>query len=85
MGGKKKILGMEIYRGGVSGTIKLSRESYLKKVMSNYQMDDCKSIITPLAIHLKLSELDCPKNDEENGKCALCKCCWEFDVFHVMY
>ncbi|XP_076929288.1 putative inactive G-type lectin S-receptor-like serine/threonine-protein kinase SRK [Bidens hawaiensis] len=68
LGEAKKILGMEIHRDRVAGTIKLSRESYLKKVLSNNHMDDCKSLITPLAIHYRLSELDCRKNDEEKDK-----------------
>ncbi|KAJ0844964.1 putative RNA-directed DNA polymerase [Helianthus annuus] len=68
LGEAKKIMGMEIHRDRGLKQIKLSHYSYLKKVLTNFHMNDSKAVITPLAMHFKLSSLDSPQTDEDKGK-----------------
>ncbi|KAJ0489574.1 putative RNA-directed DNA polymerase [Helianthus annuus] len=65
LGEAKKILGMEIHRNRESGILRLTQESYVKKVLNNFFMEQSKSVQTPLAMHFKLSNKDSPQNDEE--------------------
>lgn len=54
LGEAKKILGVEITRDRTKGTLTISQEGYLLKVLGNFQMDQCKSVATPMGIHFKL-------------------------------
>ena len=38
-----------------SGTLRLSQEEYVKKVLSKFSMSNAKSMSTPLVTHFKLS------------------------------
>ncbi|CAA7029216.1 unnamed protein product [Microthlaspi erraticum] len=55
LGAARRILGMEIIRDRVNGTLRLSQSSYLKKVIENFRMTDSKSSQTPIGAHFKLS------------------------------
>ena len=66
LGVAKKILEMRIERDRVVGTVKLSQESYIKKVLSRFNMQDAKAVNTPLASHFKLSKEQSPKTVEEH-------------------
>ncbi|KAH9782190.1 Integrase catalytic domain-containing protein [Citrus sinensis] len=65
LGHAKKILGMDIKRNRKEGTMFLSQGSYVKKIVKTFGMSACKSVITPLASHFKLSNLQCAKTDDE--------------------
>lgn len=66
LGEAKKILGMEIDRDRVKGTVCLSQKQYLKKVLQRFGMDkNTKPVSTPLAHHFKLSALMSPRTDKE--------------------
>lgn len=54
LGAAKKILGIEIVRDRVKGTLKLSQEDYLNKVLETYKMEQSKQVVTPLGAHLKM-------------------------------
>ena len=54
LGDAKKILGMEIERDRAKGCLWVSQESYFRKVLNNFKMDQCKSVATPLGAHFKL-------------------------------
>ncbi|KAL1190989.1 Retrovirus-related Pol polyprotein from transposon TNT 1-94 [Cardamine amara subsp. amara] len=54
LGAAKKILGMEIVRDRVKGTLTLSQEGYLSKVLEMYKMEQSKPVVTPLGAHLKM-------------------------------
>ena len=56
LGAAKQILGMTIVRDRTVGTVELSQEGYVQKVLSRFNMQDAKSVNTPLASHLKLSK-----------------------------
>lgn len=45
---------MEIERDRAKGCLWVSQESYLRKVLNNLKMDQCKSVTTPLGAHFKL-------------------------------
>ncbi|KAL9831089.1 putative RNA-directed DNA polymerase [Arabidopsis thaliana] len=54
LGAAKKILGMEITRERSKGTLTLSQEDYLNKVLKLYKMEQCKPVMTRLGVHLKM-------------------------------
>ncbi|KAH9687275.1 hypothetical protein KPL70_014703 [Citrus sinensis] len=43
----------------------LSQKNYLKKILRRFNMQDCKSISTPLPVNFKLSSSMCPSNEAE--------------------
>ncbi|KAE8711864.1 hypothetical protein F3Y22_tig00110271pilonHSYRG00204 [Hibiscus syriacus] len=61
----KKILGMQIHRNKSNRKIWLSQKNYLKKILSIFNMQDCKSISTTLPINFKLSSSMSPSSKEE--------------------
>ena len=66
LGEAKKILGMEIKRDKVKGTISLTQTQYLKKVLQRFGINDkAKPVSTPLAPHFKLSALMSPSTEYE--------------------
>ena len=66
LGEAKKILGMEIKRDKVKGTISLTQTQYLKKVLQRFGINDkAKPVSTPLAPHFKLSALMSPSTECE--------------------
>lgn len=68
LGLAKKILGMEIIRNIRKCTMILSQRKYLEKALETFRMSSCKSIVTPLASHFKLSSLQCLRTYEERGQ-----------------
>ncbi|CAA7015068.1 unnamed protein product [Microthlaspi erraticum] len=54
LGSAKKILGMEIVRDRVNDGLWISQESYLMRVLSNFNMEQAKSVATPMGAHFKL-------------------------------
>lgn len=54
LGDAKKILGMEITRDREKRELSVSQEGYLWKVLGNFNMDQSKSVATPLGAHFKL-------------------------------
>ena len=66
LGAAKQILGMRISRDRVAGTLNLSQEQYIQKVLSRFKVDEAKPRSTPLANHLKLSKEQSPKTAEEH-------------------
>ncbi|KAK9200365.1 hypothetical protein WN944_015562 [Citrus x changshan-huyou] len=65
LGPANKILGMQIHRDRNNRKIWLSQKNYLKKILRPFNMQDCKSISTPLPINFKLSSSMCPSNEAE--------------------
>ncbi|CAL9235463.1 unnamed protein product [Arabidopsis halleri] len=54
LGEARKILGMEIKRDRVNGTLEVSQEQYLQKVLQTFRMDQSKGVLTPLGVQFKL-------------------------------
>lgn len=55
LGPARRILGMDIIRDRNKGTLILSQESYIEKVLRNFGMSDSKPVQTPIGCHFKLS------------------------------
>ena len=54
LGATKQILGMKIERK--DGTLTLSQEQYVKKLLNRFHMENAKLLSTPLVCHFKLSK-----------------------------
>ncbi|KAH9725257.1 hypothetical protein KPL70_007804 [Citrus sinensis] len=65
LGIAKKILRVEIERNRAAGLMFLSQKKYLTKVLHSFQMLNSKPMMTPLAAHFRLSNLQSPKTSEE--------------------
>ncbi|CAM8970182.1 unnamed protein product [Rhodiola kirilowii] len=65
LGSAQKILGMQIFRDRAKGTLFLSQQDYLEKVLTKFGMSNVKSVLTPMAQHFKLHRLLGPQTDEE--------------------
>ncbi|KAH9726513.1 Integrase catalytic domain-containing protein [Citrus sinensis] len=65
LGPANKILGMQIHRDRNNMKIWVSQKNYLKKILRHFNMQDCKSISTPLLVNFKLSSSMCPSNEAE--------------------
>ena len=89
LGEAKKILGMEIQRDRLKGTVGLSQKAYLQKVLRRFGMDgNIKAVSTPLAPHFKLSAALSSSTDEEKeymSRVPYPECSWEFDVRYGLH
>ena len=56
---------MKISRDRSAGTLNLSEELYIEKVLSRFRVDDAKPRTTPLENHFKYSKEQSPKTTEE--------------------
>uniref|UniRef100_A0A3Q7HA93 Reverse transcriptase Ty1/copia-type domain-containing protein n=1 Tax=Solanum lycopersicum TaxID=4081 RepID=A0A3Q7HA93_SOLLC len=65
LGPAKQILAMKISRDRSVGTLNLSEELYIEKVLKRFRVNDAKPMTTPLANHFKLSKEQSPKTAEE--------------------
>ncbi|KAL6327669.1 hypothetical protein AAG906_022232 [Vitis piasezkii] len=59
------ILGMEIERDRSKRVLRLSQKSYISKVLSKFEMNNVKTVSTPLGQHFRLSITQAPKTHEE--------------------
>ena len=95
LGEAKKILGMEIKRNKMKGTISLTQTQYLKIILQRFGIDDkTKPVSTPLALHFKPSALMSPSTDDEkrqvecvpyanaDGALMYAMVCTRPDIFH---
>lgn len=67
-GAARKILRIEIIINKKEGTIFLSQEKYLKRVLETFDILDSKPKQSPLAAYLRLLNLFCPKMDEQKSE-----------------
>ena len=65
LGPAKKILGMQLHRDRKAGTLFLSQEEYIRRVIDKFGMANSKPVQTPLAPHFRLSDQLCPKTEAE--------------------
>lgn len=54
LGTARRILGMDIIRDKAQGTLLLSQNEYLDKVLKTFGMGDCRAVSTPLGSQFKL-------------------------------
>ena len=58
LGPATRILEMDIVRDRRAGTLKLSQGKYLEKVLSTFNMSDCKAVTTSMGSQFRLKSLD---------------------------
>ena len=56
---------MRISRDRAAGTLMLSQAEYINKVLSKFNMQNAKSMSTPLGAHVKLCKEQSPKTKKE--------------------
>ena len=96
LGATKQILGMRISRDRSAGTLNISQEQYIEKVLFKFKMNDAKPRTTPLANRIKLSKEQSPKTVEERehmasvlyastvGSLMYAMVCTRLDITHVV-
>ena len=70
LGSANQILGMSIVRDRQKGSLTLSQEKYIGKVLEKFSLQDAKIRNTPLGNHFKLSRDQSPKTDREKAEMA---------------
>ncbi|KAH9765484.1 hypothetical protein KPL70_001889 [Citrus sinensis] len=70
LGKTKKIFDVELIRDRRNGTLILSQQNYIRKVLERFEMGKAKPIQTPLPAHFKLSSQQCPKTDAERSEAS---------------
>ncbi|KAL8092162.1 hypothetical protein AgCh_034456 [Apium graveolens] len=83
MGAAKQILGMSIIRDRTEGTLKLSQDNYVEKLLQKFSVQDAKTRSTPLVSHFNLTKKQSPKMDE--GKKDMAKVPYASAVGSLMY
>ncbi|KAL8115253.1 hypothetical protein AgCh_021912 [Apium graveolens] len=64
MGAAKQILVMSIIRDRTEGTLKLSQENYVEKLLQKFSVQDVKTRSIPLVSHFNLTRKQSPKTNE---------------------
>jgi hypothetical protein len=67
LGAAKKILGMEIIREQKNWKLFLSQKGYLERVVERFGMKGAKSVVTPLALHFRISGNQSPTIAEDKA------------------
>ena len=70
MGEASYVLGVKILRDRSRKFLGLSQETYIRKILEQFQMQNCKPIDTPIANNDTLSLDMCPKTQEEKDYMA---------------
>ncbi|MBW0503222.1 hypothetical protein O181_042937 [Austropuccinia psidii MF-1] len=65
LGPETYILGIEIHRDRIAKTLTLSQMTYVKNLLNDYEMMDCKPVSTPMVPNSRLQEAS------KEEKCAL--------------
>ena len=68
LGDAQIILGIDIVRDRNKSELTLHQQSYVKKVLTKFNMVNAKPSTVPLAAHFILSKDQCPKTEEEVQK-----------------
>ncbi|GJS64539.1 retrovirus-related pol polyprotein from transposon TNT 1-94 [Tanacetum coccineum] len=83
LGPAKQILGKRIIRDRTKGTLRLSQEKYIGKVLEKFNIKDAKARCQPLGDHFKLSKKQAPKT--EASRRIMAKVPYASVVGSVMY
>lgn len=72
LGPAKQILGMSIARNKKDGSLTLSQEKYIGKVLERFKMNDekTKPRNTPLGSHFRLTKEQSPRSEDEKADMA---------------
>lgn len=69
LGEAKSLLGMNITRHA-NGSLSIDQKHYLLSVLKRFNMENCKSVNTPMDVNQRLSEEMCPKSADEQREMA---------------
>ena len=78
-----KNFGMEIIRDSKKKKLWLSKRSYIEKVLARFNMENVKSVATPLASQFRLSALLSPNTDAKRN--YMCLVPYVSEVESIMY
>ena len=67
LGEAQFILGIQIIRDRKNRTLTISQCEYVKRIVGDLQLSDCKPTATPLAHGVHLSKTDCPSPDKADA------------------
>lgn len=70
LGEAKNCVGLHITRNRVNGTISIDQTKYIKEILENFGMTDCKPVASPADPNVKLNKNMSPKMDEERNDMA---------------
>ncbi|GJU45326.1 hypothetical protein Tco_1202592 [Tanacetum coccineum] len=70
LGSAKQILGMSIIRDRTKGTLRLSQEKYIGKVLEKFNMKDAEARCQPVGDQFKLSKKQQPKTEASRRRMA---------------
>ncbi|XP_075096256.1 secreted RxLR effector protein 161-like [Nicotiana tabacum] len=65
MGEASYMIGIKIFCDRSQGALGLSQKCYIKRVLENFNMNNCSAGIVPIQKGDKFSPIQCPKNDVE--------------------
>ena len=68
MGDANYVIGVKIVRDHAKRLLNLSQETYIKRMLERYHMQDSKPMDTPIDKSLSLSHDMCPKTSEKKMK-----------------
>lgn len=68
LGPAKKILGMQLIRDRKYGSLFLTQEDYINKVLDKFEMRTARPVQTPLLAHFRLSEQQCPITEADKSE-----------------
>nr|GFD13035.1 retrovirus-related Pol polyprotein from transposon TNT 1-94 [Tanacetum cinerariifolium] len=83
LGSAKQILGMSIISDKTKGTLRLSQEKYIGKVLEKFNTKDAEAKCQPLGGHFNLSKKQAPKTEASRQRMA--KVPYALAVGSVMY
>jgi hypothetical protein len=84
LGEARECLGVQITKD--NGGIRLSQETYVKKILKKYGMEDCKLVSTPVEtnVHLKPGVGHDPRYQEIVGSLMYLSCCTRPDISYAV-
>ena len=65
MGETSYVIGIKIHRDIFQGTLGLSQETYINKVLERFRMKNCSPSVSPIVKGDRFNLDQCPKNDLE--------------------
>ena len=65
LGESRRILGVDIKRDQLKGTLLLSQQAYMQKVVERFRMHQSKPVSIPLGQHIKLLKSQGPISDDD--------------------
>jgi len=59
------ILGINVERQGLTGSIRLSQRKYTEELIAKFNMENAKTVSTPIEVNTKITKEMSPKSEEE--------------------